>query len=527
VALSLHCNPTDCTEVPIATVGTAQPYLDAIAGISPTDVWAVGEYTPPGGFTQTLIEHSNGQTWTVVPSPNVPGYNNSLVSVVALASNDVWAVGRWYNITMHSSILHWDGLAWRIIGGPDIGEDLHTVSAASPSDIWAIGNTQIEHWNGSVWGIGPTPPFGGLYALSARPNDVWILGGAHQSAHWNGQEWWTVPIPADDVHGVLNLGPLNVWAPGSSRPIQDMVLAVGFHFDGCGIPYPTPGGPTQTRTATPTRTHTPTITRTPTMTPTRTPHPGQFEDVPPSNPFYEYVECMGLRGIIGGYPCGGPGEPCYGPPKPYFRPNNNVTRAQVSKMIGLAAAWADPVPSTQQTFRDVPIGSTFWVYIERMAGRNVVSGYPCGGPFEPCPGLYFRPNNNLTRGQLAKIDAISAGFTETPTNQTFADVPIGSTFYVYIQQVANRGIVAGYPCGGPGEPCLPPIDQPYFRPNNNITRGQTAKVVTNSFFPGCQNPTPTVTATQTLPPVTTNTPTGTPTETPAPPVPTSTTTPTP
>ena len=28
----------------------------------------------------------------------------------------------------------------------------------------------------------------------------------------------------------------------------------------------------------------------------------------------------------------------------------------------------------------------------------------------------------------------------------------------------------------------------YFRPANNVTRGQSAKIVANTFFPGCQTP---------------------------------------
>jgi hypothetical protein len=66
----------------------------------------------------------------------------------------------------------------------------------------------------------------------------------------------------------------------------------------------------------------------------------------------------------------------------------------------------------------------------------------------------------------------------------------------------------GHLLAGPGEPCLPPISPPYFRPNNNVTRGQTAKIVTSSFFPGCQDPTPTPTAISTpMPPTVTVTPT--------------------
>ena len=102
-----------------------------------------------------------------------------------------------------------------------------------------------------------------------------------------------------------------------------------------------------------------------------------FVDVPAGNTFYTYVRCLACRGIVNGYPCGGPGEPC---PGAYFRPGNNVTRGQASKIIVTAAGIADPVPSTQQTFEDVPPGSTFHLYIERLTGRGILGGYPCGGP---------------------------------------------------------------------------------------------------------------------------------------------------
>ncbi|MEO5953754.1 MAG: S-layer homology domain-containing protein, partial [Chloroflexia bacterium] len=59
-----------------------------------------------------------------------------------------------------------------------------------------------------------------------------------------------------------------------------------------------------------------------------------------------------------------------------------------------------------------------------------------------------------------------------------------STFYLWIENLASRSIISGYPCGGPAEPCGP-TNLPYFRPGNNATRGQTAKIVSNTFFPSC------------------------------------------
>jgi hypothetical protein len=56
-------------------------------------------------------------------------------------------------------------------------------------------------------------------------------------------------------------------------------------------------------------------------------------------------------------------------------------------------------------------------------------------------------------------------------------VPPSSTFYPYIQRLNGRGIINGYACGSPGEPCVAPQNRPYFRPNNNVTRGQISKIV--------------------------------------------------
>lgn len=60
-----------------------------------------------------------------------------------------------------------------------------------------------------------------------------------------------------------------------------------------------------------------------------------FEDLPPSNSpssYYVFVERLFVRGVVGGYPCGGAGEPCGGEARPYFRPNDPVTRGQAAKI---------------------------------------------------------------------------------------------------------------------------------------------------------------------------------------------------
>jgi hypothetical protein len=66
-------------------------------------------------------------------------------------------------------------------------------------------------------------------------------------------------------------------------------------------------------------------------------------------------------------------------------------------------------------------------------------------------------------------------------------VPPSSTFWVYVERLMlNRpGVMNGYACGQvPTEPC-DGQNRPYFRPGNPLTRGQTSKIVANTFFPGC------------------------------------------
>jgi amidase len=243
----------------------------------------------------------------------------------------------------------------------------------------------------------------------------------------------------------------------------------------------TPGSTvTAGTTTTPGSTGTPgsTVTAGTTGTPQATTTPGtcaiEFVDVQPGSTFYPFVQCLACRNVLGGYADG------------TFRPNNGVTRGQLSKIVSNAAGWSES-PGTQ-TFEDVAPGHTFYTFVERMASRGIIGGYVCGSDGEPCGPEnrpYFRPNNPATRGQITKIVSESRGYNDPVTGQSFEDVAPGSTFHLWVERLASRGIMSGYACGSEGEPCGEG-NRPYFRPGNNATRGQVAKIVSNSFFPECQ-----------------------------------------
>ena len=47
-------------------------------------------------------------------------------------------------------------------------------------------------------------------------------------------------------------------------------------------------------------------------------------------------------------------------------PAANVICGQIAKIAANAAGYADPVPSTRQTFEDVPLRSPFWLFVEQV-----------------------------------------------------------------------------------------------------------------------------------------------------------------
>ncbi|HYP21682.1 MAG TPA: S8 family serine peptidase, partial [Chloroflexia bacterium] len=206
----------------------------------------------------------------------------------------------------------------------------------------------------------------------------------------------------------------------------------------------------------------------PTATPVASPTPCsmQFADVPPSgegSTFYPHVRCLACRQIVGGYPCGGPGEPCNNGSEPYYRPGANVTRGQLSKIVALSAGLNDPIAEGQQQFADVEPGDPFYMYVERLAQTGAVAGYSCDTAGEGCDDLnrpFFRPSNLATRGQISKIVAISAAYEEDipSTQETFTDVSTDSPFWVYIERLARRGVISGYgeasKCPETGAPCF-------------------------------------------------------------------------
>jgi hypothetical protein len=232
--------------------GTSDNSVGAIAGSSPTDIWAVGDFLPDTATsnqdaTLTFAEHFNGKKWTVVPTPTT-GVNFTSFYGVAASQGQAWAVGEYLNSNYQDRGLleHWDGSQWSIANNPQPGsrrDMLFGASALSPSDVWVVGDqegangkfeTVAEHWDGSIWSAIPTPDPGStgnhLYAVDAvSANDVWAAGMQLNGdspdqglvEHWDGSKWSVVPTPAPASANLVMLDGITadasqVWVTGEA-----------------------------------------------------------------------------------------------------------------------------------------------------------------------------------------------------------------------------------------------------------------------------------------------------------------------
>ena len=157
-------------------------FFRGVSADAANDIWAVG-YS--GLNFVTFSEHYDGTSWTLVRTPDVGSGPNVLNGVVALAPNNVWAVGYstasqmpppgQYDVPSKTLIEHYDGTSWSVVPSPNVGPNsqyqsnkLYGITAVSPTDIWAFGSyfaasgngnqmTLLLHWDGTSWSLNPSP----------------------------------------------------------------------------------------------------------------------------------------------------------------------------------------------------------------------------------------------------------------------------------------------------------------------------------------------------------------------------------
>lgn len=233
---------------------TQHNFINDVTCVSALDCWAVGYYRADTAY-QAVMEHWDGSSWSIVPSPDTSAAQDDFVHSVACASSsDCWAVGFSWSRTASAYqplILRWDGTAWSVVASPNdtvaTNGFLFDVTCVAASRCWAVGRHQIgllgggfgpsrtliKGWDGSSWTTVTSPntsPAHGntLAAVSCTSaSDCWTVGyhsngTANQTltARWDGSSWEIIASPSTSVvehnflNGVTCLSVSDCWAVG-------------------------------------------------------------------------------------------------------------------------------------------------------------------------------------------------------------------------------------------------------------------------------------------------------------------------
>lgn len=183
----------------------------------------IGEsFSTTDGNAQALVLHWDGRVWNTLPTaPIADATSSGFFSVSGSASNDIWAVGEYGNTNLNGFPLieHWNGQTWTVVPAPL----LSPTSMGHLSGQTVRGGASHVQPNGGGFASGAA-----LFAVDAlSTTDAWIVGALSSTStvgsavsvalmlHWNGQSWERVPGTR------LLAGDSNVeaiaHAPGSTR----------------------------------------------------------------------------------------------------------------------------------------------------------------------------------------------------------------------------------------------------------------------------------------------------------------------
>ncbi len=146
-----------------------------------------------------------------------------------------------------------------------------------------------------------------------------------------------------------------------------------------------------------------------------------------------------------------------------FRPNQNISRAQFAVMLyRYLKLDANKYESVSLPFADLgQIPAYALPAAKALYSEGIITGSEKNGK------LYFNPDSSLTRAQAAAMIGRTQAKGYAEVELTFTDNgKIPAYAAPYIRTMTAQGVISGYSDGS-------------FKPNNNITRGQMAKILYN------------------------------------------------
>lgn len=143
------------------------------------------------------------------------------------------------------------------------------------------------------------------------------------------------------------------------------------------------------------------------------------------------------------------------------RQSSNYFKAITAMAVAASAVVVvAPTVSEASSFSDVKPSHQFYDAIQSLSERGIINGFQDGT---------FKPGQNLTRGQAAKIIAgVLQLDTKNVMNPNFKDIPVSHQYYGAIAALKQAGIIDGYEDGT-------------FRQGANIQRNHVAKIIANAL----------------------------------------------
>jgi hypothetical protein len=428
-------------------VGTLSNYLFGILAISSNDLWAVGARDIEQQ-SRTLILHGDGSNWAPIASPNlITATSHTLADVDGVSSGDVWAVGFYNSPSTSEQTLtqHWDGNQWIIVPSPSVisaSNQLLSIDAISHNDVWAVG-----------YAVVPSGTIGYPRTLTQ---------------HWDGSQWIIVPSPnltdpANYLWGVDAVSSDDVWAVGYAVNDDGTPLTMIQHWDGSQwiiVPSPNPPTVQQARLYGVAALSTDDVWAV-----------GHQVTCCTNNVLIEHWD--GNQWSI--VP-----EPDPGTDK--SRKLNDIQAVSPDNIWAIGSAFTNRPTTLVQHWNGVqwsdvsspsPGITSYLEAITVVSPSNLWSaGYywlQNGVPFspliehysDPCATPFVSPSPAATG---TATPATTATVTATPCPMTFTDVHPTDYFYGAVRHLYCMDVISGYSDGT-------------FRPYNNTTRGQLSKII--------------------------------------------------
>lgn len=197
--------------IPSPNVSGADNSLNAIAATAENDIWVSGSYRYPGELSQSLVQHWDGQQWSIVNVPEV----GTVHQLFGVPSDDIWALGS-ATKPAPQFLLHWNGTTWE-----KVASDIHarSLGGSSEIDVWEVEYPDtLRHWNGTSWehskGTGSVPPPQPIWDIKAFDStDIWAVGDYYISLgiiypiliRWDGENWSYAAAPSPNLYAFTSI----------------------------------------------------------------------------------------------------------------------------------------------------------------------------------------------------------------------------------------------------------------------------------------------------------------------------------